>query len=209
MINHICYILRELAIKLFIDLPLIIVGFGVVAVALLFRLNDTRVGTPEFLLDQRLPKWARWFDNGDPLDMVYGLNGDKGYRLNKPCKTKWEIYRLRYTWLALRNPTNHFAYYILGHTCSSLNHMIVLEHISQPEGVEIGDWSHEGYRYSKVMDLDASGDIREYYFIHKWSPTRCLRIRIGFKLGQNPLDFPRKTIQRCFVIQPYKKYLGE
>lgn len=225
MISDITYIGKHLLTLILVKIPAQLAGLVAVALGLLTRKNDTRYASNK-LTDQRLPKCMKYWDIGDKIDLKYGLNGDFGYQskflldsdqslgstalqtATNPSKS--DLFKMRYNWLALRNPANYFQHNILGVQSSDIDFMIELIEKPDIDGQEVGDYSSSGYRYSEVC-LKNKRKIREYYLVYKYpfKKDRCLRIRIGHKLGSTPLQQPRDTIQWCFVIQPWKKYLGK
>lgn len=205
----------------FIKVPLQLSGIPILAITLLFYINDERWDGDE-LIDQRLPKFLRWFDVGDEIDKKYGLNGDLGYKVLffggfRVVEKPWDIYRLRFTWLALRNPINYFQHNVLGIKSNTL--VASGTETDIPYGIldhrdaspNVGDYPGQtfGTRHTTAI-LNNGRIIREYYKIWLWpfNSDKCIRIRIGYKLGDDPLNQPRDTIQWCFVIQPWKTYLG-
>lgn len=195
-------------------------GYIVVPIALLTRINDKRTEPginvdlynletslipKDELLDQRLPNWAKWWDVGDEYDRYYGLNGDLGYQfLNKldSSQSKLKIYWCRLKWLAFRNPANWFKYHVVGAKADS-NTWIKSE--SSNLDVEIGDWSHEGWR---IVETKIGN---EYYLVKRYKrwPDKCFRARLGLKLGHKAEALnDRNQISFVCSIIPFKTYRG-
>lgn len=108
-------------LALFAQIPLVILGWFVVPVALLFA---QPVHNGERWL-MRLPSWALWFDN------IYdGADGDKRNWWRDNCSTEawfgWfpdlknTDFMARYWWLAFRNPLNNWKRNIAGADCTLL-----------------------------------------------------------------------------------------
>lgn len=129
----------------------------------------------------QLPHYLKWFDNADSY-----LGRDV---------TTYEViisygWFNRYLWLAFRNPCNYFGYKILGFQAT----------FSIPRSI-VGD---------SINDIPGFQNIEtppyyEYYYIKKWSDTKCFRFRMGWKLSDTK---PGDWVERVFVIQPYKSYSG-
>lgn len=223
--KHIIYISKCLATLFLLIIPAQILGYFVVAIALLFKIKDKRV-LKSNLNDQRLPKFLSIWDNADDLDIKYGLNGDIPHqnRWISETKDKWyHIYAMRYTWLAIRNPVNGLKRNFLGKDKNLIADTI--EYISKPDdyypNTEVGDWTMTGYRYSNIK-LSNGQHIKEYYLVKllpkfMWTKdkVKCIRIRIGYKIGHrtghNTFNgyMMRNKIQFVVAIQPYKTYLGK
>jgi hypothetical protein len=69
--------------------------------------------------------------------------------------------------------------------------------------VSIGDNSKPGFYYVETQE-----GLYEYYYIYKWSSTKCFRFRMGHKIGNIQTNTPGSWIQVVFVLQPYKSYTG-
>lgn len=199
-------ILKQVATLFTVKLPVQLIGIPVVALELLLHLKDKRV---ENCVDQRLI--CKWFDNGDDLDREYGLNGDKGYQLSRGNPTDtWGIYRMRFNWLALRNPINYFQYNVLGSRVEDLGNIEsyhnYIDGVGESGDLEVGDWQYAGVR---KIELD-SGEW-EHYTVYRYpfKPEKCFRARIGHKLGHNPIKHKRSGVQWVCAIQPWKDYRGK
>jgi len=201
-------IIKQLLTLLIINIPLQLLGIPIVAIELLFHLHDKRLNN---CLDQRL--LLKWFDNGDEKDLIYGLNGDLGYQHTNNItvkSTKWEIYKARFIWLAIRNPLNYYKYRVIGVRTSKLGRITYQKNYIQGIGnnplLEVSDWHYAGVR---IIDLDKGG--WEVYIVYKYpfKQDRCLRIRMGYKLGHNRRDTTRLYTQWVCAIQPWKSYIGK
>ena len=242
MINHLFFVLKHLITFLFVKLPLNMLGFAVVGLVLVFYIRDKRVMRDD-LLSQRFPKLLSWWDNGDERDMKYGLNGDPGYQYrfllaDGSDVTAWAIYKMRYNWLAWRNPLGGFQHNVLGvedgnrfvtgfynATYSTTRKYPGWKRVYKslgPDSIwtydtmeEVGDWYYPGFSY-RAITINHQ-ELREYYVVYIWpkwmqpkTGTQCLRIRFGYKIGHNPLqvDADRTNVQWVAVFQPWKKFLG-
>lgn len=161
MLSNTQYIIRQVFILLLIKLPVQLIGIPLVAIALLFKIKDTRICSAH-LRAQRLPKFLSWYDVGDPIDKKYGLNGDFGYQAKQLLNSdyalkesllfnavaitydredegKWvpwyKIYWMRFNWLALRNPANGFQYNVLGLKRDDIQSPIELKNVVGDEVV--------------------------------------------------------------------------
>jgi len=140
-----------------------------------------------------LPRWLRWYDNAD---IFVGRNTDT---YKAVCKTGWFN---RYTWLAFRNPLNYLGYVHLGVKVTTPIKGVILE--VGDEG--IGDGSRPGFHQVEIL-VD-NKVVYEYYYIHRWSKTKCLRFRMGHKIGKVSSNKVGSWIQWVMVLQPYKSYWG-
>ncbi len=96
-------------------------------------------------------------------------------------------YWKEFNWLVLRNPVNNLSE-VLGAP------MQAYTVVGDPG---IGDKTRGGF-YSITM-----GKYWEYYWIKPYG-SRCIRVRIGWKINQN--DTP--VAYWCFVVSPFKTYRG-
>lgn len=148
----------------------------------------------------RLPRWARWWDNdrepyGD-LERLRELTNTNG--------NKWRWRYLRWHWLAVRNPSNNFGYNVIG--------------FKQTENVVYGmtgnpntsDQGEGGWRWIEAMDIVTGRVLAfEFYMIVPYG-SRCLRMRLGWKLGHHMHPALRVTdgspAQLANVINPFMPY---
>ena len=131
--------------------------------------------------ENQLPSYLKWFDNAD----LY-LGRDASTYLSVVSSGWWS----RYVWLAFRNPCNYFGYKVLGFIAS----------FSVPRS-SVGDSAGD---VPGLFHIEQSG-YYEYYYIKKWSSTKCFRFRMGWKLSDTKSG---DWVERVFVIQPYKSYTG-
>jgi len=201
--------LKHVLTLLFISLPLQIVGIFLLPFVLPFVPKDTEV----------LPRWLRWFDNNhshlnlrENPTIIDGLAGWPEYRRVRGIypQAPYNFFKLlwgRYVWLAWRNPTNYFAYAVLGFTWPERVYIV-----SQSGDLGIGDFTRPGSYKTVIRDLDRN-EYWEYYLIYKYKhiPGRCFRLRMGYKIG-DPRDghnYVGRQIQWVFAPSPLHSYKGE
>ncbi len=92
--KQICQVIKNIII----ELPFEILAFFIVPIALVFCKKE----------DERLPKWAAWFDDPD-----YGINGDDGWKNEHFPNGKNRTYWARLCWL-YRNRIGVFSAKYLG-----------------------------------------------------------------------------------------------
>lgn len=185
VIKFVLRFIKALFILFAITLPLEILGLVLVPLGLIFQRH------------YRLPTILKWFDNAD---VWLGRNSET-YELVVNTGSFLE----KYHWLALRNPINYFGYAVLGVKQDTLRSRVQIE-----GDIRVGDGAENvpGFLYQEFYDFDNNKDIYEYYYIHKWSATKCFRFRMGHKIGRTVLG-DVSAIQYVFVIQPYKDYHGQ
>lgn len=182
VLGRVALVLVSLAIKLFIDLPMMLLGLVVVAVALPFASND------------QLPKWGWPWDNAD-----HGIDGDDFWIVSKGAGRGWWA---SYQWLALRNPTFNFSKYILGLVATG-EYTYTGTPLDANGESQIGDKTGPGWSWCRM------GWAWEFYYIKPYSifgTRRCVRIRAGWKI------FNKDKGERCqfvFVPNPLMTYSGK
>lgn len=164
---------RALAQWLFLfvcNAVLMILGLLVVAVAIPFRVPGVSVSDGRPIVN--LPRWAWLF--GNDYD---GLLGDKRgwWAANTPFGWAATAFGAMYTWAALRNPVNNMRQTSL---------------FSCP----VAECSITGYGQDEVKDSPGMGGwqfviakrgLRRwygFYWVHQWSDTRALVVRMGYKI---------------------------
>jgi hypothetical protein len=198
--KHLIRILKHLTIYLTISLPLQIIGIVALAIVVPFMNNST----------VRLPYLLRWFDLADNYPEYNRTNITY---VNKILpQGKWA----RYNYLALRNPTNYFAYKYLSIKRPALSTVFNYSYHQEPdkawknkyERKEIGDTTAAGKMYAELREGNGDEDGKvlayEYYVVWKYREDKCVRIRIGYKLG----GLPGQYVQEVFVISPFHSYTG-
>ena len=135
-----------------------------------------------------LPRWASWFDNDiEPL-------GDLS---RKPAIiAAYGIKRilLRYNWLALRNPANNFG--VAMAVWSTPSDRSILR-----GNQKTSDQGEQGWKFNRMLNGNDTLAF-EFYYVKAWGNKRCLRVRLGWKIG----DKPARLV--C-VINPLMTFTGK
>lgn len=183
--------LKHLFTFLCVILPLQLLGAIVLLVYLPVhrRIREFKVGNSQ-QKTMRLPYLLRWFDNVDIYPDVFR---DFSVYYQVFIGSFWN----HYIWLAWRNPLNYFGYMILGE----------INDLHRPiKDDNIGDGTNQKPGIRIIEEEINDNTLYEYYYIKKWSSTKCLRVRIGWKMaGKHPGQF----LQWVFVISPWHSYDGE
>lgn len=135
-----------------------------------------------------LPNWASWFDNDiEPL-------GD--YSRKPAIISAYGIKRiwLRYNWLALRNPANNFG------VAMSVR-AIPADRFILSGNQNTSDQGEQGWKFNRMLNGNDTLAF-EFYYVKAWGDKQCLRVRLGWKIG----DKPARLV--C-VINPFMTYTGE
>src|SRR5271165_4162626 len=183
-------LIRNLFVLLCVAIPMEILGWFILPWVLLFVPNT----------QYKLPALFRWWDNAD----IY-----IGRDLSTYEAVCAQGYWARLAWLAWRNPANYFGYTVLSFQFNARGEYLVCN----PKQFDVGNTTgaHAGYRYMLYEQKSPTGGEDEYYYeycwIHKWSSTKCLRIRIGWKI-ENNFNPVGSYCQWCCVIQPFIDYSG-
>ncbi len=123
------------------------------------------------------PKWGSLFWTYDNPPQ-----GDNGWQTKRapyiPANTRWRLYVNRVMWL-YRNPTYGFAKNVsVSYNKSQLIRII----ISGGHGLDISDkYGRSGY-YLAVCENGVLPSAFEFYLVCQWSESKCLRVRIGWKI---------------------------
>ena len=186
MLKFIYRLIKHLGILLFISLPLELAGIFILSIV---------VPYVSLKGQEKLPRAFKWFDSFD----LYSDRDRSVYRsiiAQGPFK--------QYCWLALRNPLNYFGYVVLGFKFNRGE----LYYYGQGD-INVGDSAGKGPGLL-IMELrnrtTETTEAYEYYFIHRWSATKCFRFRLGYKIGLSNQD--GMYIQQVLVCQLYKSYSG-
>lgn len=164
---------RALAQWLFLfvcNVALLILGLVVVAVAIPFRVPGVSVSDGRPIVN--LPRWA-WLWGND----YDGLTGDKHgtWAASTPFGWPADSFLAMYTWAALRNPVNNlrqtslFSCPVASVTITGYGQDYVRDHIGQT-----------GWQF-----VIARRGLRRwygFYWVHPWSLTRALVVRLGYKI---------------------------
>ncbi len=180
MVKFILRLLKNVGLLVFILWPLELLG--ILILLPIIALNQRQLSSKGSI---KLPVCFRWFDNADIYEE---FNRNSVTYLSKVVP---EGVLYRYYWLAIRNPLNYFGYKVLGYKATRAI-----------AGSPIGDDNGKTPGYV-VYDVD---NVYEYYYIKKWSATKCLRFRLGWKLQNTKAG---EWAQWVLVLQPYKDYWGK
>jgi hypothetical protein len=174
------YIFASFVLKLLLDLPLMILGYFIVAVALCYERNN------------HLPPWAEWcWGNKD--------HGNDGEGFWAARTVGWSRFRRCYWWLAVRNPTFNWSKYILGYRSDGVQKVI---YCSASSPGEIGDKRGAGFYYIR------EGLVWDIYWIKPYSLfglRRCIRFRAGWKIEGKERG---EVAQFVFAPNPFHPYSG-
>ncbi len=199
-------------IYLFICLPLQLVGIPLVALAVLVQPWDA----------YRLPKFLKWFDLADNYPEEFARSNETYVAQILPAGKF-----ARFNYIALRNPTNYFCYKYLSvkflrisaFGCSRSLQPDYLDAMD-PELAkvlllqDIGDNGVSGLSEIEIDGItidDTAKHVWEYYRIYRYTIfgiTKCVRIRIGWKLSEFSDENQGKWLQWVFVISPFHSFTG-
>lgn len=182
MIARILLLLVSLAIKLLIDLPMMLIGLLVIGIALPFSKDD------------QLPRWAWPWGNAD-----HGNDGDSFWINEKGAGRGWWA---SYQWLALRNPTFNFSKYVLGLVATGAWRYSGVPPLDANGQSQIGDKKGPGWSWIRM------GWAWEFYYVRPYTAfgyRRCVRFRAGWKLFNKPKG---ERCQFVFAINPMMSYSG-
>ena len=194
----------QVAKNFIIELPLEILQFLVVPIALLFAKES----------DDHLPRCFRWFEDADDYydGQSAAINGDGGWRRDHFPPPKNRTYFARLCWL-LRNRIGYFCVKYLGVKTSEID----------PASIKTsGDLSvtSNGGKVSSWCKVECRlKDGRErfgYYRTIRWCKRFYTRIYIGWKLmdiaGANPEnwhefieDGDKKVLKTVWAVNPFKR----
>lgn len=185
MVKFLLRLIKHLSILVLVSIPLQLLGIIILLPVVVYC---------HYTCNTKLPKCIAWFDSFD----LYS-DRDKSVYLQV---IESGILK-RYIWLAFRNPLNYFGYKVLGIQVGD----IPLKQLYYHGDRNVGDGSYPGF-YSQEVEINGHS-YYEYYLIVLWSPTKCLRFRMGYKIGTLTTNPPGSYIQQVCVLQPYKDYWGK
>ena len=197
----------QLLVCALVQLPMIILGWPLVAVGLLFRREypDTKVPFSGALWANwmliRLPSLLLPWDN-----IIDGMAGDKRgswHRQTGNAYSFWSMWR----WAALRNPANYFKRFILTcnvATCTSIEKLAGQDYVRD-------DFDHTGFQFL-VATNKKGRRFYHLYLVRRWgSSDRALVVQLGFKfhLGDEKLVYVGDTYHKAykgftFEVNPLK-----
>ena len=188
----------QIAKNVAVEIPLEILAFFVVPIALLFCGKES----------EKLPKWAAWFDDPD-----YGINGDDGWRGEHCPNGKNRTYWARLCWL-YRNRIGVFSAKYLGVRVENIDANTVRTQGDALATYNKGQKNTECLVTCKMKDgTERFGYYREIrYGKSKW----YCRIYLGWKLmdivgmrEDNKHTYmdenDKKVLQTVWAINPFKR----
>lgn len=182
--------IKHLIIFLLILVPLQLTSIVALAIYLPIHLKLVSSGIKKSI---KLPYLLRWFDNADQY-------------IGRDVSTYLGVFGSGYSnllyWLTLRNPLNYFGYVILGVQIKEPINQVLYTDL---ETIDVSDATggRPGLFYTDIIQDGKT--YYEYYYIYKYSATKCFRFRMGHKLG---LLLKAKHAQFVGVLSPYHSYNG-
>jgi hypothetical protein len=188
----------QIAKNVAIEIPLEILQFLVVPIALLFCGKES----------EKLPRWAAWFDDPD-----YGVNGDDGWRGEHFPNGKNRTYWARLCWLC-RNRIGVFSAKYLGVKVEDIDANTV-----RTQGDALATYN-KGQKNTQCLVTCKMKDGRErfgYYREIRYGKSKWYcRIYLGWKLmdvvgmrADNKHTYmdenDKKVLQTVWAINPFKR----
>lgn len=152
------------AVLVLLTLAVDLLGLVAVAIALAFCKSES----------EHLPRLFWPWDNE-----IEGINGDGGWRGPEHANGHEREFWWRYQWLAIRNAGTNFSY-LIGFE-QTLDIVYIADTGSDPLTSNQG---HEGTNCVRAFKPEGFA-AWEYYYVKRWMPGRCLRVRLGWKLADN------------------------
>ena len=190
----------QIAKNVAVEIPLEILAFLVVPIALLFCGKES----------EKLPRWAAWFDDPD-----YGINGDDGWRGEHFSGGKNRTYFARLCWL-YRNRIGVFSAKYLGLRVEEIDASTVRTQGDALATYNKGQKSTECLVTCKMKDgTERFGYYREIRYKGFLSGFYC-RIYVGWKLmdvvgmrEDNKHTYmdenDKKILQTVWAVNPFKR----
>lgn len=179
-------LLKHIGILVLVSIPMQLLSFIVVPIVLLCIKNRLR-----------FPAAVKWFDSADAWvgrdTSTYEAVIQQGFLA-------------RWHWLSIRNPCNYLGYVVLGVKEPADATFAVCQ---GPILVGDNEGKVPGLLITECFDKDKKIWAYEYYYIHKWSATKCFRFRLGYKVGIFEDNKIGDSIQQVLVLQPFKSYSGK
>ena len=191
--KHALLAAAQWAALIVLRVALILLGLPIVALAIPFRRAGVSASDGREIVN--LPRWA-WLWGND----FDGLLGDKRgwWANNTPFGVAVDSYLAMWWWAAVRNPVNNLRF-VKGINCP----------VSQCAIVNQGDYTVEdkpgqgGFQF--VTAYSGSSTWYGLYWVHEWSDTRALVVRLGYKIkpshALNPNEPPKGM---TFKVNPWK-----
>ena len=194
----------QIAKNVAVEIPLEILAFFVVPIALLFAKES----------DDHLPRCFRWFEDADDYydGQSAAINGDGGWRREHFPPPKNRTYFARLCWL-LRNRIGYFSVKYLGVKVLDVQPSSVVTHgdvlITQNKGRKSG--------FCKVECRLKDGRERfGYYRTIRWCKRFYIRVYVGWKLmdiaGANEANWgeytegeDKKVLKTVWAFHPMRK----
>lgn len=188
----------QVAKNVAVEIPLEILAFFVVPIALLFCGKES----------EKLPRWAAWFDDPD-----YGINGDDGWRNEHFSNGKNRTYWARLCWLC-RNRIGAFSAKYLGVKVEDIDANTV-----RTQGDVFATYN-KGQKNTECMVTCKMKDGRErfgYYREIRYGKSKWYcRIYLGWKLmdvagmrEDNKAEYmdenDKKVLQTVWAVNPFKR----
>jgi hypothetical protein len=148
--------------------------------------------------DGWLPKWLWAWQTPDN-----SLNGDNGWinehRPFKQERNKFERWVNRWRWL-WRNSFYGFAFDVKGFTVE-----YCWDYSVKGDEAVSNRPLHEGLVRRYFVNGDGDGKrYFQFYYVKKWTPKRCIRINLGWKLWGEITE--GRKIQYVFSISPFNSW---
>lgn len=194
----------QVAKNFIIELPLEILQFLVVPIALLFAKES----------DDHLPRCFRWFEDADDYydGQSAAINGDGGWRRDHFPPPKNRTYFARLCWL-YRNRIGVFSAKYLGVRVEDIDANTV-----RTQGDALATYN-KGQKSTECLVTCKMKDGRErfgYYRTIRWCKRFYTRIYVGWKLmdiaGANPEnwhefieDGDKKVLKTVWAVNPFKR----
>ncbi len=204
-------LLLSLAVFLLLDLPMLLLGLIVLALVLPFIPKGR----------ESLPKCLAWFDNHSGIVRGYpmgdGLSGDPLYRKLRAANGHTNLFWERYYWLALRNPTNHFSYVVLGHKYSDRAKVMSIKGPLDPERSRGGFKRLEAVDFEDQLCFIPMGGVYhnpnheiplyEYYYTKYYTlfgRKFYVRFRMGYKVVDDTQIVPGEYVEQVLSFNPFQ-----
>lgn len=189
MIRHILKWFFKSTFVFLLSLPVMLLGFVMVAIALPFRIEHPETTKPFTDPTQlpgdwmrvTLPRWALWWSN--EFD---GAWGDKRGWWNTYCMTNYKklctAFYSMWQWLAVRNPANYWARVVTGVDVSKC----VITHLA---GIPDADENNPGWSFLVATERDTG---KQFHLLQFWFPwkngTHGIWGRFGWKIEMKHND---------------------
>ena len=211
MFNHIItWAFKSISVFL-IGIPITLLGFPLIAIALPFRKYDLETirfsQYPELGYWQRvtLPAWARWWSN--EFDGAYG---DKrgwwsNYCIENYGKDHTHFYSM-WQWLAIRNPANYWSRVVSG--CDVSKCVIV-----KLAGDDVVTETEGNFEWQFLCATNENGSrFHRFFFVMPWwfRKDKAIMFDIGWKIklahnGMSPDAILKDRIKgSVFSMSPWK-----